>query len=131
MNRLLGLIVFLAGVAICALPGQLRAEEDTPRALSPDDLRCQMLLQDYLGKTVQVTGQDGKKVKGLLVSVDRQNLTLKVKSAMRVIPVPGIRKIELLRSVSDEITKGVGGAIMGIGIIVGGLFMIYWLVGSS
>jgi len=131
MTRVLAYTVFLAVVSFCGLIGNLRAEEDTHRALSPDDLRCQMLLQDYLGKTVRVTGQDGKKVKGLLVSVDKQSLTLRIKDELRVIPVPGIRKIELMRSVSDEITKGVGGAIMGIGIIVGGLFLIYWLVGSS
>ena len=110
---------------IFCIPGILCADESGTRTMNPDDLRCQMLLQEYLGKNIRVTTTDKKKHIGKLIAVDKQNLKIEVRKKTKVIPVDGIRKIEFTRSVAGEVGESVGGAVMGIGIVVGGLFLLF------
>jgi small nuclear ribonucleoprotein (snRNP)-like protein len=117
----------LRAVLLCAfifnLTGILYAEEE---GLSPTtaDLRCQLLLQDYLGKKVKVTVNDGKKIKGKLIAANAQLLKIIVKKEVKTIPVAEIKRIEFTGSVPGEIGKSVGGVLLGIGVAIGGLFIV-------
>jgi len=104
----------------------LRAENDK-LDLDPNDLRCQLLLQDYLGCKVRVTTAEGKKISGKLVAVDAQVVKLKIKKEIRDLPVAGIRQIEILRGTSSLVGQGIGGVFMGIGVVIGGLYLLGWL----
>lgn len=99
--------------------------------MNPDDLRCQLLLQDYLGKNIRVTTADKKKHTGRLIAVDKQNLKIEIKKEVRIIAVNSISKIEFMRSVSNELGKGIGGVFLGIGVLIGGLFIIAFFAGGS
>lgn len=130
-TKMIFIPVFLSAVIIFCLPGMLNAQESGTRAMNPDDLRCQLLLQDYLGKNIRVTTADKKKHTGRLIAVDKQNLKIEIKKEVRIIAVNSISKIEFMRSVSNELGKGIGGVFLGIGVLIGGLFIIAFFAGGS